>query len=454
MKHDFKGKKVLVMGLGLHDGGVGTVIFLAKQGAKVTVTDLRSRRELASSLRKIAHLKGIRYVLGRHSRRDFVNADCVVKNPGVRPDSPYLLLARKHRIPVISDVGIFFDECPCRIIGVTGTRGKSTAAYLIWKLLKIKFPRIWLGGNIRKSVLEFLPRLRSHDIVVLELSSFQLHDLEEVGKSPGIAVVTNIMRDHLNWHATMRAYMAAKTVIFKYQHSSDVLFANAHDLKVRRLVRRAPSKVIFPVLPRTLEKIVDLNLGAHYRGAASLAVGVAEHMGVGREAIIHLVRAFKGLEGREEEIAVVRGVHCINDTTATVPEAAIAALVRFRACAGRHCLILIAGGQDKNLQFKEMARVMRGYADEVILLPGTAGEKMKKELRSRKQQSRIVYTEVSSMREAVNAAFEHTKAGDYIVLSPGAASFGIFLNEFDRGQKFIEEVEKYKKCCANPQLEE
>ncbi len=428
------------MGLGVHDGGVGTVKFLVRRGAKVTITDLRPRQELASSLRQLKDFKRIRYVLGRHSRRDFVNAECIIKNPGVRPDSPYLLHAREHGVPVTSDMGIFFEECPCRIIGITGTRGKSTAASLIWKLLKTKIPRVWLGGNIRKSVLEFLPRLGAHDTVVLELSSFQLHDLRETKKSPGIGVMINIMPDHLNWHGTMQGYMKAKSIIFKYQRPPDIFFANRRDRDVRRLARRAPAQVIFPLLPAALKKTVDTNLGPHYRDAAALAIGVARHLGVGDKDIIRELGMFRGLEGRQEEIAVINGIHFINDTAATIPEAVIAALNRFRRQTLGQKLILIAGGEDKNLKFGDVARAIRRDAARVFLLPGSATEKIKKELKGFDGMH-----EVSSMKEAVALAYKEAGRGDYILLSPGAASFGLFLNEFDRGEKFIEAIKNLQE---------
>ena len=198
------GKNILVMGLGLHGGGIGTVKFLARGQNRITVTDLRPAKELAASLRQLKGIKNLRWRLGRHEAEDFEKTDLIIKGPGVRPDSEFLKIARKKNIPVLTDIGIFLQECPGRIIGVTGTRGKSTAAFLIWKLLQTKLKRVHLAGNIRRSVLELLSEVKKEDWVVLELSSFQLQDLEDSGVKvsgkPEIAVLTNLLPDHLNWH--------------------------------------------------------------------------------------------------------------------------------------------------------------------------------------------------------------------------------------------------------------
>lgn len=463
-------KRILVMGLGLHGGGAGTVEFLARHGAKIAVTDLRTARELAPTLKTLKYIKGIRYILGRHRVSDFRAADLIIKNPGVRRDNSYLQDAARHDVPTTSDVGIFFDLCPGRIIGITGTRGKSTTTYLIWRMLKTKFRRVHYGGNIRRSVLTLLPAIKKGDFIVLELSSFQLQDLEAEKKSPHIAVLTNLLRDHLNWHRDAREYREAKSAIFRWQKPSDYLFYNGEDAGVRRMASHARSRVMAaPPLAARLRAVIDQNLGAHYRISAGLAVAVARHFGVSDAAIEKTLRAFKGLEARQETIAVIRGIHFINDTTATTPDATIAAIKRFRALAGsRHKLILIAGGSDKKLDFTEIARAIRQSIDELIFLPGTATLQLKKELMKRHAQrvrpetinsflrddrhknvsldtadQENIY-DVTSMKDAVRVANKLAHKGDYIVLSPGAASFGLFLNEFDRGAQFVKAVKKLK----------
>lgn len=440
------------MGLGLHGGGVGTVKFLKNRGARITVTDLRDARILAPAIRQLKNFKSIRYSLGGHRKNDFAEADIIIKNPGVRPDSPYLKIAQKHKIPVTSDINIFFRECPTAIVGVTGTRGKSTTAYLIWKFLKASFARrsraaarrrrVWLAGNIRKSALELLPRIKKGDLAILELSSFQLQDMAEERKSPHIAVITNLLLDHLNWHKNFREYVKAKSCIFKFQKTGDLFFFNPEDEKVKALAKKAVSKTIPGRLPKVLIPWVDSQLGAHYRSSVGLAVAVARHFKVSPVVIKKTVQAFHGLPERQEEVSVVGGIHFIDDTTATTPDAAIAAIKRFRVRAKHRKLILIAGGQDKKLRFKELAHTIKKSVDILILLPGTATKKLKHELRIRNHGKRI--SAAASMAQAVKSAYSIAERGDYIILSPGATSFGLFLNEFDRGDQFMQAVKKLK----------
>ncbi|MDP3778426.1 MAG: UDP-N-acetylmuramoyl-L-alanine--D-glutamate ligase [bacterium] len=453
MNTDFTGKKILIMGLGLHGGGVGTARFFAKRGASLVITDLRTKAQLESSIAKLKEFSHITYVLGEHRKSDFLQADLIVKNPGVPPTSPYIKLARDKGIPITTDIGIFLRQCPAQIIGVTGTRGKSTTCFLISRFLEVYFKknkkdsrkRVFLGGNIRKSVLEFMDDVRSHDVVILELSSFQMDDMlrdswkdnAHVRKSPHIAVITNILRDHLNWHGSMQSYVSAKSVIFKYQDKEDILFANGSDPVVRGIAIRAPGRVEFPKLPAHLKATVDKNLGSHYETSVALAVGVAKHFGVSPDVIRSTLTRFYGLPGRQELVGRIRGISLINDTTATIPDASIAAIKRFRKEAKKSRLILIAGGSDKKLKFSDMAGAIAKHIDLLVLLPGTATDVLLRIIKKKKAKKHFAIQMAASMDEAVNTAVYGAKKGDFILLSPGAASFGLFANEFDRGDKFV-----------------
>lgn len=447
----FSGKRVLVMGLGLHGGGLEAVKYLLKNGAQVLVTDRRTKKELRPSIAALETFvrteayPRIRYVLGRHREKDFASSDFVLKNAGVRPDSPYLEKAREHGARVLGDVTIFFDLCRAPIIGVTGTRGKSTTAYLISEFLRAGLPkkRIWLGGNIRRSVLEFLPRVRSGDLVVLELSSFQLMDLRETKKSPEVAVMTNIMNDHLNWHRSRAEYIRSKSVIFHYQRSKDHLFVNSGDLALRRACASARSRAHFVGIPKAYQRLVGERIGAHYAASVGLAIAVARHFKVRDRAIQSVLRNFTGLPARQEEIRVWKGIHFVNDTTATIPDAAIAALKRFSAISKKRDggVVLIAGGSDKKLNFLELMKSVNHFAKAIIFLPGDATLRMKQE-RGRVSAHGPLAMDARSMREAVRFALRTAAKGDTILLSPGAASFGLFANEFDRGDQFSAEVKK------------
>ncbi len=455
----FSGKRVLVMGLGLHGGGREAVKYLLKNGARVLVTDTRTKKELRPSIAVLGAFvrKGdyprIRYVLGRHREKDFASVDFVLKNAGVRPDSPYLEKARKRGTRVISDITMFFDVCPAPIIGVTGTRGKSTTAYLISEFLRAGMPkkRVWLGGNIRRSVLEFLSRLRSDDIVVLELSSFQLMDLEEAKKSPQVAVMTNIMNDHLNWHRSRREYIRAKSVLFRYQSSKDHLFVNSRDPILRRAATSVRSRTHFVKIPKAYERLVEEKLGAHYAASVGLAIAVARHFRVRDRIIKSVLRNFTGLPARQEEIRVWKGIHFVNDTTATIPDAAVAALRRFSTISRKRGggVVLIAGGSDKKLDFRAFMKDADSFAKVIIFLPGDATRRMKREFARvwshGPARADGPYTlDARSMNEAVRFAVRAAAQGDTVLLSPGAASFGLFVNEFDRGDQFTREVKRLR----------
>lgn len=456
MDINFSGKKILIMGLGLHGGGVGAARFFIEQGASVTITDLRTKKQLETSIAKLKKFPHITYILGRHRKRDILNTNLIVKNPGIPPSSPYIQFARKHNIPITTDISIFLRQCPATIIGVTGTRGKSTTCFLIFKFLEKFFenkkkqncPRVFLAGNIRTSVLDILHIACARDIVVLELSSFQLDDIENDSwhsdainkKSPHIAVITNILSDHLNWHKTTAEYMKAKSVIYKYQTSNDFLFINRLDTKLKKMIHDAHSHVLYPQLPSTFKSIIDDNLGSHYRSSVGLAIEVGKHFKIPLNLMKSILQTFRGLPGRQELILSVQGINIVNDTTATIPEASIAAIKRFRLLAKKHHLILIAGGSDKRLIFFKMAEIILACIDHLILLPGTATKKILYELKKKKNIRMVSLQKAHTMDQAVAIAFAHADKGDYLMLSPGAASFGLFANEFDRGDQFIHAV--------------
>jgi UDP-N-acetylmuramoylalanine--D-glutamate ligase len=434
----FKNKKVLVMGLGLHGGGVGVAKFLYKQGAKVSITDLKTEQQLSESIVKLKGLK-IKYTLGRHEEADFLKQDFIVKNPDVPDSSPYLEFARKNNILIETDISLFFKLSKAFIIGITGTKGKSTTASLIFYLLKSKYKKIFLAGNIGVSPLEILSKLKKESVVILELSSFELEDLKQ---SPNIAVVTNILADHLNRYGSMADYVEAKKVIFKYQNKKDTLILNRDDKVVSSFAKEAKSKVLFFSInekPKSISLEKFKLFGNRNLSNLMAAIKVAELMKVPKNKIEESIKTFKGVSSRQEFIKEVKGVKYFNDTTATMPEAVITAIDTFAAKFPKAKLIFICGGQNKGLQYDKLARKIKEKVDNLIMLPGTASDKIKEGLQNYKE----LY-EVSSMQQAVLKAEQLAKQGDIAVLSPGGSSFNIFKNEFDRGEQFVKAVKDLK----------
>lgn len=438
MKKLFKNKKVVIMGLGLHGGGVGAAKFFCKQGADVLITDLKTKDQLKESVAKLKGLKKINYTLGGHKGTDFIKADLIIKNPDVPNASPYLAIARKSSVPVETDVSLFFKLSKAFIIGVTGTKGKSTVASLIYHILKLKYKRVFLAGNIGVSPLELLLKLKKNDKIILELSSFELENLKQ---SPNIAVITNILPDHLNRYASMAEYIESKKIIFKYQKKSDVLILNSDDPVAKSFAKKAQSRVcFFSTKEKPAELISNFKLfGEHNLSNLAAAIAAARELKIPGDSIIKSVKSFKGVESRQQFIREFKGVKYFNDTTATMPESVIVAINSFSERFPDSKLIFICGGQNKGLDYKKLAGAIKKRVGDLIMLPGTASDTIKEELLGFDK-----IHEVASMPEAVAKASSLAQKGDIVVLSPGAASFNIFKNEFDRGKQFVKAVKKLK----------
>jgi UDP-N-acetylmuramoylalanine--D-glutamate ligase len=446
-----KGKRVVVMGLGLHGGGVATTKWLIRHGARVCVTDVRKRSVLRPSIKKIPKTPRCTYVLGEHRHEDFRHAACIVANPGVPRTSPYLNTARKHGIPIVNEATIFFLFCPCPIVGITGTKGKSTVSALVWRFLKKKYRKVILAGNIRTTaMLDVLDALTARSLVVLELSSWQLEGLSCIRKSPHVSLITNYLDDHLNQYPSRQAYFSAKDIIWKYQTPRDVVVLNKDNAPLRARGRRVVSRRYwFSLAPFTEEngsyakknelrfrengsdevvcKVGNLRIQSSHAIANVLAaIAIARIFRVPKQHIKSVLRSFRGIEGRLETVRTIRGVTYINDTAATAPVATIAALESFK-----HKVICIVGGVDKKLPYGPLAHALKRRAKAIILLPGTASDKLCVLLKGTK------VVPVSSMRDAVLHAASIAHEGDVVLLSPGAASFNLFLHEFDRGDAFV-----------------
>jgi UDP-N-acetylmuramoylalanine--D-glutamate ligase len=318
--------------------------------------------------------------------------------------SKYLKLAKE----VKTDIQIFFDLCEAPIVGVTGTKGKSTIVTLIREFLKTKYEKVFLAGNIGVTPLKILPEITKNSLVVLELSSFELEDLK---KSPHVAVITNLFEDHLNRYKNIEEYFESKKPIFRYQSEADVLFLNE---KLKNFAEEAKSRLIY------------FSNDDKY----APAIEVAKFFRISDESIAEVLKNFKGVPHRQEFVFEKDGVKYFNDTAATTPQSVELAIKEFSN------IVLITGGEDKNLNYKNLAETIKRKLNFIILLPGTASEKLKRELGDFK-----IY-EVKSMEEAVKKANETAERGNIVLLSPGAASFNLFNNEFDRGRQFVECVKK------------
>lgn len=449
-------KRVIVMGLGRFGGGIGVARWLCGQGARVTVTDLSSQDALRESLAALAGLD-ITFHFGGHDAADLDTCDLLVVSPAVdKRKAEFFRQAVARGIPWSSEMNLFLERCPSHIVGVTGTVGKSTTTAMIGAVLDAAsrqrdWPRgrVWLGGNIGKSLLADLPTMRPEDVVVLELSSFQLEDAASLGKRPMIALVTNLRDNHLDRHGTLEGYAAAKANLYRFQTHDDWLImptaaGEEHLPGEWRLGRRLWR---FDVDPRTrqivlregrgtdsIETRIDISLkvpGLHNLRNAAGALAVARLLGAGDAVSREALSAFPGLPHRLEFVREYRGVAYYNDSKATTTEAALTSVSAFD-----RPVVVLAGGSDKGTPFDVLANGLVERTKAVVCM-GQTGEAIRSSLlRARGERDSPVVGSAASFEEAVHLASEYAEPGDVVLLAPACASFDWFKNYEERGERF------------------
>ncbi len=405
---DWKDKKVAILGWGLDTQDVEP--WLRGKGAEITILDEKDDPSAFANLDEF---------------------EVLVRAPGVYRYRPEIVEAEKKGILVTSKMKIFFDETPTRnIIGVTGTKGKGTTATLTHHMLKAAGKDVYLGGNMGKGVFSFFDLLKPESWVVLELSSFQLIDLD---KSPHIAVVLMVTSDHLDWHKDVDEYVDAKSQITKYQGPDDFLIFNDQYPNSVKIGMMGQGKKI--AISRNDWKAAMRIRGEHNRENMVAAATVAKIVGVDDETIRKIALEFKGLEHRLEEVGQVNGVTYYDDSISTTPETAIAAIQAFS-----EPMVLILGGSDKGADFTNLGKVI-GEAKNIkaVILMGLMAEKIKAAIVTAKAKIKILEG-AKSMAEVIGQAKSVATSGDVIVLSPACASFDMFKNYKDRGEQFKAEV--------------
>jgi len=432
----FKGKKITLMGLGLLGRGVGDAEFLAACGAKLIVTDLKTADELAPSIERVKDFPNIVYHLGEHRLEDFENRDMIVRAPNTPLDSPFIARARERGIPVEMDASLFAKLSPATIVGITGTRGKSTVTHLIYEMACAAEMRSFLGGNERGTAT--LPLLLTTDAastVILELDSWQLQGFADAKISPHVSVWTNFLPDHMNYYkGDMDRYFQDKAAIARFQKSGDT-FVTTQEIREKigsRFGALVGTCITDPTIPDDWEVAL---LGEHNRKNAAFARAAARAMGIADDIIKHTLKTFSGLPGRLQLLGEKNDIAFYDDGNSTTPEATIAAL-RALAPLGRP-IILIAGGSDKALDFSTLVPEIEKHAKKLVLFNGPATEKITALL-----SKNFPYAPAANMTEVFSAALAVAAPRDIVLLSPGATSFGIFKNEYDRGDQFKAAFEK------------
>jgi UDP-N-acetylmuramoylalanine--D-glutamate ligase len=481
---NIKNKRVLLVGLGILGGGVSTAKWLCDNGAILTITDLKDEKYLKSSISKLqksllrqgyegqanpsstklgTSKPQIKYVLGKHNEEDFKSADLIVLNPDVPIDSPFVKIAKKHKIPITNELNLFCENVKSKnIVAVTGTRGKTTTtqwtAYLMNKILGSTH---LVGNSPRTPFLGMINKIKENDFVVLEVPSYHL---EIVNKSfrPKVSVITNIFIDHINRHKTEENYAKIKFNICKNQTKDDYLILNKNNKWIKEFIKKKlkpnliflPNNKVLPSLPN--------DFGEHNKQNLAVAIMCIKIFGGNIKEVAKYIKDLPQPLFRQEKIFENKNLKVINDSTATSPEATIAAVKRFSGTvillkkgihASSNKLILITGGTDKGLEYRELGKFLSKNikSENLILLGGSATEKLKKYLKfpaSAKGYS--VAKEFDTLEECLVYAklqISKNKSPHYakatrgtqkttIVFSPGAKSFEKFKNEFDRGEKF------------------
>lgn len=466
---EYRNRRVTVMGLGSFGGGAGAVEFLVQRGAVVTVTDLRDETQLAEVIASLQSTPPACWKLGRHDEEDFSQAELIVVNPAVRRDHPLLNLAASRGVPLTSEMNLFWQHQPAQVVAVTGSNGKSTTTAMIHAILQAcespaekqaRFPgRAWLGGNIGQSLLPVVDEIHPQDTVVLELSSFQLTDLDRLQVRPQVSVITNFSPNHLDWHDTLDHYRRAKQTMLRWQSPDDLAVLNAEDADVRSWPTRG-RRLLFgfrdhgdegtflrrdTVVWRSAGVEIEFPLqswlklpGRHNLANALAATAAALSQGVSLDQVRQGIEHYRPLPHRLEFVGEVLGRKFYNDSLATTPESAMVGLQSFT-----DPVVLLAGGYDKQIDLAEMARQIAAGAKAVALMGQTA-QKLRAPIEQAANRRVVASDPLPDFATAFQWAWDQSAPGDVILLSPGCASYDWFRNFADRGMQFTRLVARLK----------
>ena len=453
---NWSGKKVIVIGAARQ--GTALSRYLASKGAQVILTDMHSLDDLPANLPDLEKL-GIQLRLGGHPLELLEGADLVCVSGGVPLTIPFIQAALQRGIPLSNDSQVFLEACPAQVIGITGSSGKTTTTALVGLMAQKYFEmkqnghRAWVGGNIGNPLIEQVDQIDEDDLVVLELSSFQL---ELMTRSPQIAAILNITPNHLDRHGSMQAYIAAKSRILRFQHAGDVAILNRDDPGSWSLAEHLKSDLIsfgfqkpdskqngtyiykdaiWLQLGRESLKMLPLEWiqlpGRHNIANVLAACAIATAASLALPAIQTAIEEFTGIPHRLEFIRNINGADWYNDSIATAPERTMAAIEAFEGP-----LVLLLGGRDKNLPWDDLAQLIHQRVRAVVLFGEAAGLIEKALGAVKKGETLQVISRCNTLEEAVQAAAKLAQPGDTVLLSPGCTSFDAFKDFEERGEYF------------------
>jgi UDP-N-acetylmuramoylalanine--D-glutamate ligase len=454
---NWQGKNVLILGAARQ--GMATLRFLLKNGANVTVNDKKPADDFQQLQMEFAH-QNVHWEFNGHPLSLLDKMDHVIVSGGVSSDLPIIQEANKRGIEITNDSQIFMEAVKAKVIGITGSAGKTTTTLLVGEIAKEAAQpdqKVWVGGNIGNPLIDRLDEIKTNDIVVTELSSFQL---ELMTKSPQIAALLNITPNHLDRHINMQAYVQAKSQILRHQSASDSAILNCEDqntlgmmdlvkgrlitfgltkamdgytgtlLKGENLILQTPKNNI-EIMPRS-----EIGLKGEHNlknALAASAIGYAAEFPI--QAIRKGIRKVKGIPHRLEFVREWRGAFWYNDSIATAPERTIAAIHSFD-----QPLILLLGGRDKKLPWKDLVNLIHQRVRDVVLFGESVDLIFSALGKAKSDQYPLTISKSDSFENAIKIAADHANKGDVIVLSPGCTSYDQFRDFEERGQRFIELV--------------
>lgn len=451
------GKKVVVLGLARQ--GMALARYLVREGATVTISDLRDAEELREALGSLSDIPA-HFVLGEHPFSILSDADLVCLSGGVPVHAPIVVEAQRRGIPLSNDAQLFLERCSAPVVGITGSSGKTTTTALVGRMLQRDRFLTWVGGNIGRPLVDRLWEIREEDRVVMELSSFQL---EVMSVSPEVAAVLNVTPNHLDRHRTMAAYTAIKKRILDFQGSNGLAVLSEDDEGSRRLATAVRGRLAFFSAQNQTTDDINANTGAYIRDRKlTVRLGDREHaicltdevkllgrhnlqnvlaacvlaaaVGVSIDVMRDVATSFTGVEHRLQFVRTLNGVRYYDDSIATAPERTVAALRAFDVP-----VVLLAGGKDKSLPWDEMAQITLQRARHVVAF-GEAAQLVESEIHKaeRTQPGATLegLTRVGTLEEAVDVAARVARPGEVVLLSPGGTSFDAYRDFVERGHRF------------------
>ncbi len=448
-KDYIRGKRAAVLGFGISNRPLARI--LTQWGAIVTVFDRKGEEAFSELIKEFSGL-GVDFSLGEDYLERLSGFDVIFRTPGMRFDLPQIQQEIKNGAELTSEMEVFLKLCPAFVYAVTGSDGKTTTTTLIYEMLKHEGYSCYLGGNIGTPLLDRVHEMSTEDRVVLELSSFQLHTMQQ---SPDVAVITNITPNHLDIHKSMEEYIDAKRNIFLYQTSNDRVVLNYDNPITKSFIPQSKASVLLfssrqecmegafvqdgRIILRTKEHereimpLSDIRLPGMHNAENIMAAMLAVLPEVGIDTVCHIAQTFGGVEHRSEFVRSINGVTFYNDSIGSSPTRTIATLSAFPGN-----VVLIAGGYDKKLCYDDLCPVLQQRAKALVLMGATADkiEQAYHDYIEKKGLPSLPIARVKSMEDAVAKAYELACSGDVVLLSPASASFDMYSNFMERGNHF------------------